>query len=240
MSFPKKDGALAVAATTVLIIAVSTQIKPIAEAFSSITSRLYLLLVLKQKKEVEETSVTAVYRYPVKSLRAIKEKDGAKLGLRGFEDDRSFMLVVPLPTPVWGHFKPGEATHRFLTQRQCPSFARVSINVKNRQLYVSTQDKLPKSSTVLPMEAPETAKTYLATVWGSTVSVQDLGDEAASFFQQILNRDPHMPEELKDGVRLVVQTTSDTRAPNSEDFPGAARSLLGVEPKVSLADGFPL
>ena len=44
------------------------------------------------------------------------------------------MLVVPLPTPVWGHFKAGEATYRFLTQRQCPSLARVSVKIVDRQL----------------------------------------------------------------------------------------------------------
>lgn len=226
-------------ATTILVIAVSTQIKPVAKAFASLSSRFYLKLVLKRKKQVEETSVNAVYRYPVKSLRGIKE-EAVVLSDRGFQDDRAFMLVVPVPTPAWGHFKAGEPTYRFLTQRQCPSFARVSIEIKNRQLCASTQDKVPKPSFLLSMDARETSNCYLAKVWGSTVSVQDLGDEAASFFQQIVDQDSSMPDELKQGVRLVVQTKDDNRAPNTEKFPGAARSLIGTEPKVSLSDGFPL
>jgi uncharacterized protein len=229
-----------VTATAVVLIVASTQLKPIQDAFASLSSRLYLQLILKRKKMVEETTVTAVYRYPVKSLKGIPMDDGVVLGNRGFTFDRAYMLVVPLPTPVWGHFKPGEATHRFLTQRQCPSLARVSVKIVGRQLLFSTPDKIVQSSIIVSTDPDDatTAPTYPATVWGSTVSVQDLGDEAASFFQQILNGDQSMPDELKEGVRLVVQVDEDKRKPNCEEIPGASRSLAGADPKVSLADGF--
>jgi hypothetical protein len=241
MGSPPKDGMIAVAvATAVVLIVASTQSKPIKDAFASLSSRLHLQLVLKRKTMVEETTVTAVYRYPVKSLKGISMDDGATLGNRGFTLDRAFMLVVPLPTPVWGHFKAGEASHRFLTQRQCPSLARVSVKVAGRQLLFSTPDKVAQSSILTSMDPDETAPKYQSTVWGSTVAVQDLGDEAATFFQQILDGDTSMPDELKEGVRLVIQVEEDKRKPNCDEIPGASRSLAGADPKVSLADGFPL
>lgn len=240
MRFPRNDETIAIAATAVVLIVASTNIQRLSYAFAGLASRLYLQMVLKRKKVAEETTVIAVYRYPVKSLRGIPIDDGAILGNRGFAHDRAFMLVVPLPPPLWGSFKPGEATHRFLTQRQCPSLARVSVKTDCRQLHFLTQDKIPISSIVVSADPKENATTYLAKVWGSTVLVQDLGDEAAFFFQQILNEDQNMPDELKEGVRLVVQMAEDKRKPNCDEIPGATRSLSGADPNVSLADGFPL
>lgn len=157
------------------------------------------------------------------------------------------MLITPLPLPSYKDaFDQGEATHRFLTQRTCPSLATVAAhmnnddgNDKNNTTLTLTCDKVKTSSTItIPIQPAENAPKYLATLWGDVVQVQDLGDAVAAFCQAVVNQDEDMPDELKAGVRLVVQTAD--RHTNDQYTPAAAHSWWGQRPAVALTDGFPI
>ena len=67
-----------------------------------------------------------------------------------------------------------------------------------------------------------------------------MGDEAAAFCQAIVEADEEIPDEQKQGVRLVVQASSDTRDTNAQYTPASAYSLWGKRPAVALTDGFPI
>jgi uncharacterized protein len=237
-----------VAATTLATILITTQIKPIARPVKTFLSRLYLRCCVvtgrsstdPQNESSNTTVVTALYTYPVKSLRAVP-CDAAVLDSKGFVGDRRFMLVTPAPLPLWGKFGPDDATHRFMTQRQCPSLARVVASFKDDKLTLSS-DILPNERCTIPTEVATdaAAKIYKSTLWGDIVSVQDMGDEAARFLQRIVAADTEVPDELKQEVRLVVQYIKDTRTANDKFVPAAARTLTGKNPSVAFADGFPM
>src|SRR3569832_2315905 len=146
----------------------------------------------------------------VKSLRAVPVEE-ALLVERGLENDRRFMLVTPAPVPIYGSFGPKDPTHRFLTQRQCPSLATVTAKLQMNTLSLSSP-VLPNQILEISPIPPAMAPVYRATLWGDVVSVQDMGDEAAAFLTQLVSADPELSDEWKaGGVRLVVQTCSDDR-----------------------------
>jgi MOSC N-terminal beta barrel domain len=232
-------------------ILLTTRYKPIARPIQTLFSRCYLqcLLLMNHSTNAQDrnadnhTVVTSLYKYPVKSLRTIP-CDEVVLDSKGFVGDRRFMLVTPAPVPLWGSFGPDDATHRFLTQRQCPSLARIVVQVvkeKNELLFSS--DMLPNQTCSISMTPDANASVYRSTLWGDIVAVQDMGEAVATFLQKIVSQDENVPEEWKNdggGVRLVVQCKTDGRAAKDEFVPPGARSLLGKNPSVHLGDGFPM
>ena len=195
------------------------------------------------------------YIFPlVKSFRPVSV-DEATVDARGFENDRRFMLITPLALPSYKtSFGDDEATHRFLSQRQCPSLATITATLDNHEPHnnlVLTSDKLPGKSVTIPnatsptndnLKTATTATIYRATLWGDVVLVQDMGDAAAEFCQAVVNADESMPDETKPGVRLVRQVSSDTRETDAQYTPASTLSLRrwGARPAVALTDGFPL
>lgn len=172
-------------------------------------------------------------------MRAI-DHSTLQIEKRGFVGDRGFMLVIPAPLPAWGSFGPKEATHRFLTQRQCPSLATVVVTQEHHQFTLSSH-LLPNVKTTFSTEPATNSPKYRATIWGDCVQVQDMGDTAAKFLQSIVQQDPDMmddPKELK--VRLVVQCPEDDRIADERYVPNAARGWFGQGPVVALSDGFPI
>jgi uncharacterized protein YcbX len=178
---------------------------------------------------------------------------------KGLVDDRRFMIVVNAPLPAWGSFAKDQATHRFLTQRQCPLLATVQVFLDNvtgtltlsctEETTSSTQSTKTKGKSKVVLPEPVTVNTkpaknspiYRSTLWSDLVQVQDMGDLAAAFFQQILDLDDRVPDELKRaGVRMVVQAANDTRSTDDNYVPAAARSWLGQSPSTALVDGFPI
>lgn len=157
------------------------------------------------------------------------------------------MLIVPLPK---SQFSKNEPTHRFLSQRQCPSLATVeaTFSADDRKLKLewdqqpggNTNNNSYKSITI-PTEPAATAKRYMASLWGDMVQVVDMGDAAAAFCQTIVDQDSTLPDEMKgDGIRLVVQAPHDTRDTSATYTPASAHSWWGTRPSVALTDGFPL
>jgi uncharacterized protein YcbX len=238
---------LVVVLTTAVTLLVTLQSAKIARLASTIYHRLLLsrLTVISSSSSCssDETVVTGLYTYPVKSLRAVS-CTSAVIDAKGFVGDRRFLLVAPAPTPLVGNFGPDDATHRFLTQRQCPSLARIDVswNIEQETLNFST-DLLsaPKQNTCTIRSFPiDTAPIFKTTLWGSIMTVQDMGDEIAQYFQKIVSLDAELPAELAGKVRLVVQHVSDGRTAKERFVPAAARTWLGRNPRVSFADGFPL
>lgn len=183
--------------------------------------------------------ILTVLYLAVKSLRAIEVKS-AVVEEKGFMGDRVFMLVTPLPLPVWGSFGPKDATHRFFTQRQCPSLATVVATIKDGTMTLSSY-KLNGKKVSFSITPKADAAKYRSTLWDSIVKVQDLGDVAAKFLQEIVDQDDTIPEELKSAkVRLVVQAPEDVTRADANFVPPGARNWLGQSPKVPLNDGFPI
>jgi uncharacterized protein YcbX len=164
----------------------------------------------------------------------------ATIDAKGIAGDRHFMLMTPLPLPMWKEaFDPDEATHRFLTQRQCPSLATVVAKLEKETLILSCE-KLPGKSVTISVEPLADAKLSLATLWDDVVEVKDMGDEVADFIHELVSQDDNMPDEMKAGVRLVVQASSDKRITSVKYTPASAYSLRGSLPSVALTDGFPI
>jgi len=247
---PKSDPLWLAGVATVLVLLLTTAVLALPLA-QTLASRLHLRFLLFQKrKQPPDAQVTALFYYPVKSLRAVPTRE-ATMGPRGFVHDRRYMLVTPAPVSALSAYDEKNAPEfRFLTQRQCPSLARVVVQLgsdgadnddaKNTITIFSTDD--PHNKLTTAAQPPKDAPTARATVWGDVVQVQDMGDAAAAFVQAMIvdknNEDDDMPVQ---GVRLVVQIPSDGRTALADVVPPAARSLLGGTcPSVSLADGFPM
>jgi uncharacterized protein len=214
--------------------------------------------------------VSSIFVHPVKSMRAIS-LDESKLDGKGLVDDRRFMVVYELPLPAWK--KPGETwsdfetSHRFLTQRQCPSLATIVATMTtndNNNKRGRTNDEVlilscmtPKKTTVvipLSNESPTSTQVYRAGIWEDTVLVQDMGDEAAEFLRQVVDNDEECTisttsvgtkasssssSSSLSSIRLVRHNVPD-RAVDTTYLPNLARTWSGSSPLVSLTDGFPI
>jgi hypothetical protein len=208
--------------------------------------------------------VTGLFVHPVKSLKAVPVET-ATIGPRGFVGDREYMLVIPASKPLYiirDDDDDATTTHRFITQRHCPSLARVHVrsitttidNEKNttnsdtiQNALQFTTDILPDTTLTIPTRPLPDAPVYRSTIWGDIVQVQDMGDDAAAFFRSILAQDKESQVTLAENasqVRLVRQMDTDQRTANDKFVPPAARRTIvwgsSSNPPVALADGFPM
>lgn len=145
-------------------------------------------------------TLSQIVIYPVKSCAGLSV-DSARLTDRGLEDDRRFMLI-------------GE-DGGFVTQRECPTLARVQASFDGDELVLSVSD----SSVRVPRHP--TGSGVSATVWGSEVQAVDCGDAVAGWFNAVVGRE----------VRLVYMPDRAHRQVEHGESEG-----LG---QVSFADGFP-
>jgi hypothetical protein len=173
--------------------------------------------------------VSALYIYPVKSLRRVSLSiaNVDKLGLVG---DRRFMLVVPAPPPAYGCL-PTDPTYNFITQRQCPILATISAEIEGDCLKLWCGTESVQVS--IPSRLDIATLVFKARIWSDVVTVRDLGDEAAAFVQNIIGTD-----DVGKGIRLV--TMAGTRPTDDKYLPPAARTLTGGTPLTALNDGFPV
>ena len=177
----------------------------------------------------------------------------AELDPKGLKGDRTFMVVSPLPVPMWGEFGPNDSTHRFLTQRQCPSLATVVSKVEDGFLTLTyTGNKsISKKSIKIHVQPSKPTTNLRAGIWSDQVIVDDMGDEAAAFFQSIVDSDPDCTSgdegdqrvsspSMYQNVRLVSHTRND-RLSDRRFVPSVARSwFTDQSPPVALSDGFPI
>ncbi|GAX27758.1 uncharacterized protein FisN_13Hh140 [Fistulifera solaris] len=227
---------------TVLVATLATtNFTRLRHILSTIVSRfrLHFIVVTKPQESDSKRQVSQLHTYPIKSLRAI-DQPTVQIEKRGLVGDRGYMLVVPAPLPAWGSFGPKDPTHRFLTQRQCPSLATVVVVAENDQ-FTLTSHLLPNVQATFSTQPISESPKYRATLWGDCVQVEDMGDTAAQFLQSIVDQDSEMPDDLKLlKVRLVVQCPEDVRVANEQYVPAATRGWFGQAPVVALSDGFPI
>lgn len=174
--------------------------------------------------------VKGVYIHPVKSMRAVSLGE-SKIDDRGLVGDRRFMVVCENPPSIYG--VPLDATHRFVTQRQCPVLATIDATL-------STDGSLTlsngMSSIVVNMsttQSPSSNKLLRARIWDNVVEVLDTGDETAAFLQEIIGN------SMK-GIRLVAMSHSDNRTSDEAYIPPEARTWTSSLPLAGLTDGFPI
>jgi uncharacterized protein len=197
--------------------------------FESWWAKFQLMLTPAVPSTENPPTVSGLYIYPVKSLQAV-ELDIAEVDAYGFVKDRRLMLVCPCPTPAFG-FLPTDATHRFITQRQCPQLATVTATYSNDNLLLlSCQGK---TVTIHLQNGAVKQPVYRARLWDNIVKVVDMGDLVATFFQEIVGSGQSFR-----GIRLAQQVS----ALNAPDIyvPPEARTIWGRIPKSSLTDGFPI
>lgn len=230
-----RDSAIPIIASSFVIIA-SFQLlgPPLKKIFSKYSLKQKLQ---ESSNRPEDGIVTGLYVYPVKSLKAVSMKE-VEMDSKGFVGDRRLMIVYELALPAWKHkFEATDTTHRFMSQRQCPSLARVSANLEGNNILLEYESK----TLSVPLGPPVQKRSLRASIWDDHVTVDDLGDEVAAFFQKIVDGDEQASAAGKfKGIRMVIHSASDRKADPSWT-PSVALSWLGASPPpVSLTDGFPI
>jgi uncharacterized protein YcbX len=128
--------------------------------------------------------LSAINIYPIKSLGGIALRE-ARVERRGLRYDRRWMLV--------------NTDNKFITQREHPRMALVSIRVKPEGLEASAPGMKPLS---IPFDL-KTAASVTVTVWQSTCESLTVGEFADLWFSRFLGaacRLVYMPDETR---RLV-------------------------------------
>lgn len=139
--------------------------------------------------------VSALYIHPVKGMHRLAV-DEAYVERRGLRDDRRWMVV--------------DAGGLFQSQRNLSSMARFQPTPIENGLRIS------HNGSSIEVETPSSGAREV-TVWKSTVTANDAGDEVAAW----------LTEKLQTTCRLV-------------HMPDSTRRPCGEEDEVSFADGFPL
>jgi uncharacterized protein YcbX len=182
--------------------------------------------------------ISALYLYPVKSCAGERVEE-LPLDALGAVDDRRFMLV--------------DADGRFVTQREHPALAKVTVRRVAGGLVLSAP-----TCDALRVGTPDASvPSRDARVWSDDVHVRDCGDAAAAWFADFLGvpvRLVHLPVEagrqvdrryappgartgLSDGFPLLVATDA-----SLADLARRAGTPLVMErfrPNVVLADSLP-
>lgn len=125
-------------------------------------------------------NLTEINIYPIKSLKGISLKE-AKVENRGLEFDRRWMLV--------------DKNNKFLTQREFPKMATLSVEIRENELNVSNE----KGGILIPKK-PEANETARVKIWSSSCRAEVYEREINEWFSDILQTDCRlvlMPEETQ-------------------------------------------
>ena len=123
-------------------------------------------------ESVVDATVAGLWIYPVKSCRGIDLLE-ARLGERGLEHDREWMIV--------------DAEGRFLTQRQVPRLALVSVALSATELALAAPGA---ARLAIPLDALGPVSSV--TVWNDTLPAIDQGQRAATWLSSWLGRDARL------------------------------------------------
>ena len=119
--------------------------------------------------------VTGLLIYPIKSCRGISLAE-LEVGARGFLHDREFLVV--------------DETDAFLTQRTAPYLATVQVALADAGVVLHTRDagelRVPFSRHAEGSDAPRDVRTV--TIFNDQVRADDVGNEAAEWFSNVLHR----------------------------------------------------
>jgi uncharacterized protein YcbX len=121
-----------------------------------------------------------------------------------------------------------------------------TLDKSNKQLILEYENK-QRTQILIPLQQPRPSspkhQSYRAGIWDDQVVVDDMGDEAATFLQQIVNTDGDAKAagSLYQNIRLVSHSQPDYRPTDPKFTPTYAKTTwLGTSPPVSLTDGFPI
>ncbi|WP_016856064.1 MOSC domain-containing protein [Halomonas smyrnensis] len=151
--------------------------------------------------------ITQLNIYPVKSLRGIA-LDEATLTERGLAFDRHWMVV--------------DARGRFVTQRECPAMAMVTVRLEPNRLVLEHPAAAPLA---VPL-ARHGLERLEVSLWKDSGEALDEGAEAAEWLTAVLG-------DRDGGLRLV-------RFPEERRREVEADYLRGESAHTAFADGYPL
>ncbi|QPP50722.1 MULTISPECIES: MOSC domain-containing protein [Halomonadaceae] len=145
--------------------------------------------------------------YPVKSLSGISLAR-ATLGERGLAYDRHWMVV--------------DQVGRFVTQRQMPGMARVTVRLEDDWLVLEHPEAQPLAIALARRDQPR----LTAYVWDDTCQALDEGEEAGRWLTAVLG-------DLRGSALRLVRFDDDHRRPVE------SRYLQGEAAHTAFADGYP-
>lgn len=148
-------------------------------------------------------TLSAIYIYPIKSLRGIA-LDRCAVTSRGFEHDRRWMLV--------------DATGKFITQRQQPRLAMVSVALGTEALLVTAPGM---DSLQVPYQL-ERGERVRVNIWGDECEALQAGASSDAWFSQYLGLECHLVYMPESTQRHVDRSYA-----------------VSAQDVVSFADGFP-
>lgn len=148
--------------------------------------------------------ITGLNIYPVKSLQSVG-LSRARLSARGLAYDRNWMVI--------------DAANRFVTQREIPLMARVSVRLRDDALALEHPDATP-----LVVELARTNQPRLTvTIFRDECEALDEGEEAAAWLSAVLGQQ---------GLRLVRFPENHRRAVEPD-------WLRGEQAHTAFPDGYP-
>ncbi len=162
--------------------------------------------------------LAALHVYPIKSCRGMALEE-VRLGPRGFEFDREWMLV--------------DASGRFVTQRQLPRLAMISTALTAAHLVVEAPQHGRREIPREPLRAVDPTAPRPVQIWKDTCLGLDEGDEVADWFSSFLGQSLRLVRFAPDQRRLSNRAwTGDLEAENafSDGYP------ILVISEASLAD----
>jgi uncharacterized protein YcbX len=216
---------------------------------------------------VNKITVSGIFIHPIKSLRPVSVQS-TKFTNLGLEGDRTLMIVRPTSSSH-ASSSSSHATHRFITQRQCPALATINASLPTHVPNQNQNDKIviqlshdENKTKVFIDISPKALKSYpiryKAGLWNDVVDVVDVGDEAAAFIQHIIKTGIHNDTNVNndtnadayydsyDDIRVVSIIPNVTNRKTDERYvPLTAYHnwFLGSMPnvpQVALSDGFPI
>ncbi|MFG6136553.1 MOSC domain-containing protein [Halomonas sp. B23F22_10] len=156
--------------------------------------------------------ITQLNIYPVKSLRGIA-LDEATLTERGLAFDRHWMVV--------------DARGRFVTQRECPAMAKVTVRLEPSRLVLEHPEAAPLA---VPL-ARHGLERLEVSLWKDSGEALDEGAEAAEWLTAALG-DARQGD--RDGGLRLVRFPEERRREVEADY------LRGESAHTAFADGYPL
>ncbi|MFG6175645.1 MOSC domain-containing protein [Halomonas sp. THAF12] len=152
--------------------------------------------------------ITQLNIYPVKSLRGITVEQ-ATLTERGLAFDRHWMVV--------------DARGRFVTQRERPAMARVTVRLETNRLVLEHPEAAPLA---VPLERHGQGRLEVS-IWKDTCEALDEGIEAADWLTSVLGG-------ADDGGLRLVRFPEERRREVEADY------LRGETAHTAFPDGYPL
>lgn len=150
--------------------------------------------------------VSALYVYPIKSCGGI-DVTTARVGTRGLEFDRRFMLV--------------DGNGRFVTQRQLPAMALLKTAIRDGSLIVTRPGAAPLQIAL----RPDWSNTIAVKVWRSVLDANVADEPVNEWFSEYLGR-PLRLVYMADRQHRRVARNRATRADDEVSFADGAPILL--------------